>query len=153
MRVDAMLCNHAEAVNNLLYVSGGGINITSFPPGLPAPYPVAVALAIQITVPWTQTNQQYKVSIDLIGEDGKPVTISSPAGIEEPFRFEMAFNVGRPAGLLPGDEQSVALAANLGGLPMPAAGKYEFVINVDGNPERHLPLRLQPQQGAQMSFG
>lgn len=37
MRVDAILCNHAEAVNNQLYLSGGGINVCYFPPGAPPP--------------------------------------------------------------------------------------------------------------------
>ena len=153
MRVDAMLCNHAEAVNNLLYVSGGGVNVSSFPMGMPQPYPVAVALAIQITVPWMQTNQQHKVNVEIVGEDGESIKITNPAGVEEPFTLEMAFNVGRPAGLQPGDEQSIALAANLASIPLPAAGKYEFVINVDGNPERRLPLRLQPVQGGQLNYG
>jgi hypothetical protein len=52
----------------------------------------------------------------------------------------------------PGDDQVVALATNLNALPLPAVGKYEFVISVDGSPERRLGLRLQPEPGGQLTF-
>jgi hypothetical protein len=152
MQVDALLCNHAEAVNNLLYIAGGGINISRFQLGAPPPYGVAVGIGIQVTVPWTQTNQQHAVKIELIAEDGEAVTVPGPTG-PAPLVVELAFNVGRPVGVHPGDDQTIALAANLAGVPFPAAGKYEFILRVDGNTERRLPMRLEPTQGGQFTFG
>jgi hypothetical protein len=37
IQIDALLCNHAESVNNLLYISGGGIGSTLVPPGTNLP--------------------------------------------------------------------------------------------------------------------
>jgi len=153
MLVDAILCNHAEAVNNLLYVAGGGINVSNFQPGAPPPYAISVGLGLLVTVPWLETNKQHQVQIKLIGEDGQDVVLPTRTGAVEPLNLAMAFNVGRPAGIRPGDEQVVTLAANLVSLPIPAAGKYEFVIQLDGELVRRLPLRVQPAPGAQMTFG
>jgi hypothetical protein len=92
--------------------------------------------------------------VELVGEDGERVQIPTVQGSGEPFGLDMAFNVGRPAGLHPGDDQVVALAANLVGLPFPASGKYEFLISIDGDPApRRLPIRLEPAPGGQLSFG
>ena len=150
MEVDAILCNHAEAVNNLLYISGGGIGTTHVPTNAPPPYAVTVGIALTVTVPWGQTNQQHTVEIDLVGEDGDPVELPISETESGHLKVEMAFNVGRGPDLTPGDEQKVCLATNLPGLPLPAFGKYEFIIRLDGHDERRLPLRIKPLAGAQM---
>lgn len=155
MQVGAILCNHAEAVNNQLYLSGGGINICYFQPGSPPPYAVSVGVGLLVTVPWLRTNQQHRVEVQLWTEDGQevrpPQTPDGAAG--EPVKFEMVFNVGRPPGLQPGDDQIVVGAVNLPALPMPAAGKYEFVVNLDGTEQTRLALRVSPAPGGQMAFG
>jgi hypothetical protein len=153
VQIDVTLCNHAEAVNNLLYVSGGGINVVYVQPGQPAPYLVSIGIGMLVTVPWMATNQQHKVQIRLLNEDGQPVQLPVAPDVTEPLQLEMAFNVGRPPHLQPGDDQLIALAANLAGLPVPAAGKYLFEINVDGNPERRLSVRVQPNPAASVTFG
>ncbi len=153
MKLDAILCNHVEAVNNLLYLAGGGINTCNFPPGAPPPYVINLGIGLLVTVSWIQTNQQHKVEITLIGEDGHEVMLPTGPDTTGPFKFELAFNVGRPPGLQPGDEQLVALAANLVSLPVPAAGKYQFVISIDGSEERRLAVRVQPAPGGQVTFG
>lgn len=154
MRLEAILCNHAEAVNNQLYLSGGGVNVCYFPPGAPPPYAVNLGLGLLITVPWLKTNQQHKVEVELLSEDGAQVQPQQVEGVPgDPVRFEMVFNVGRPAGLQPGDDQTVAGAANLPNLPMPAAGKYEFLVKMDGDEQVRLALRVSPAPGGQMSFG
>jgi hypothetical protein len=58
------------------------------------------------------------------------------------------FNLGRPPLLPPGETQTVPLAFGLQGLPLVKTGSYEFVIEVDGNPEKRLPARVlvEPQQ-------
>jgi hypothetical protein len=152
MDVDAMLCNHAEAVNNQLYISGGGIEIGFVPPGAAPPYVVNVGIGILLTVPWGGTNQQHQLEVELLTEDGQPVQIQTGPETHENLKVQMAFNVGRPAGVTVGDDQHVCLAANLPGLPLPAFSKYEFVIRIDGHDERRLAYRLVPMQGAQ-AFG
>ena len=153
VQIDAILCNHAEAVNNLLYISGGGIEIAIVPPVADPPYVVNVGIGIMVTVPWGQTNQQHQVDIELVTEDGQPVHFAAGSETPRPLRGQLVFNVGRPAGIVLGDDQHVCLAANLPGLPMPALGKYEFIVRIDGNAERRLPYRVSAPVGMQMAAG
>lgn len=153
MELAIVLCNHAEAVNNLLYVSGGGINLAYAAPGTPPPYGVTVGVGLLVTVPWQQTNQQHKAEVTLVTEDGEPVLIPVGPDAKEPLNVVLAFNVGRPVHLSVGDDQTIALAANLVNLPFPALGKYEFLVNMDGNPERRIGFRVASLPGNQMLFG
>ena len=153
MQIDAILCNHAEAVNNLLYISGGGIEVTFVSPGTDPPYVVNVGIGIMVTVPWDQTNRQHQVDIELVSEDGQPVQFANGPEAPRPLRGQLVFNVGRPAGIALGDVQHVCLAANLPGLPMPALGKYEFIVRIDGNDGRRLPYRVSAPVGMQMVAG
>jgi hypothetical protein len=150
VQIDAILCNYAEAVNNLLYLSGGGVEIAFVQPGISPPYLCNLAIGVMVTVPWGQTNQQHVVEIHLLSEDGEPVQVPTGPGTQQPLEARLAFNVGRPAGLTVGDDQHVALAANLPALPMPSLGKYEFVIRIDGHDERRLAYRVMLAQGSQM---
>lgn len=153
MQIDAILCNHAEAVNNLLYIAGGGIEIAFVPPGSAPPYVCNMGIGIMVTVPWGQTNQQHMVEVELISEDGHPVEVPVAPDVTQPLHARLAFNVGRPAGLTVGDDQHVSLAANLPSLPMPSLGKYEFIVRIDGHDERRLPYRVMPTPGAQITAG
>jgi len=153
MQLDAILCNHAEAVNNLLYIAGGGIEMAYVPPGVNPPYQISLGIGVMVTVPWQQTNQQHKVEIELMTEDGEPVTVPAGPGTMAPLHAQLVFNVGRPPGLTVGDDQHVCLAANLPTLPIPAFGKYEFIIRIDGNDERRLAYRVLPSVGTQMAIG
>jgi hypothetical protein len=153
VQIDAILCNHAEAVNNLLYIAGGGIEIAFAQPGSSPPYVCNLGIGIMVTVPWNQTNRQHIVDVELISEDGQPVQVPVAPEVTQPVHARLAFNVGRPPGLTVGDDQHVCLAASLPGLPMPSLGKYEFIIRVDGHDERRLPYRVMPAPGTQIAAG
>lgn len=152
MQIDAILCNHAEAVNNMLYISGGGVELGQVAPGVSPPYNASLGIGIMVTVPWGQTNQQHTVEIELLSEDGTPVAVPTGPESTGPVRMQLAFNVGRPANVTVGDDQHVCLAANLPVVPLPAYGKYEFVVRIDGHDERRLPYRLKSITGS-MAFG
>jgi hypothetical protein len=153
MQIDAILCNHAEAVNNLLYISGGGIGTTLVPPGTSPPYIVNLGIGIMVTVPWNLTNQQHEVEIQMVTEDGQPVRVPAAPGSTQAVHVRLAFNVGQPPTITVGDDQQVCLAANMPGLPVAALGKYEFIVRTDGNNERRLPFRVQPMVGTHVVLG
>jgi hypothetical protein len=153
MQMDAILCNYAEAVNNLLYISGGGIRATFVPPGTNPPYIVNLGIGISVTVPWSLSNQQHEIEIQLVAEDGQPVVVPSAPGSTQPVHARLAFNSGRPPTMTIGDDQQVCLAANMPGLPFAGLGRYEFIVRVDGNSERRLPFRVQAMVGAQIVLG
>lgn len=153
MKVTAMLCNHAEAQNNVLYLSGAGVDRAVAPAGSPGPWGASLGIGVLVSVPWTATNEQHKLLVTLIDGDGHPVKIPTGPDVEEDFRAEMVFNVGRPPELVVGDEQAVSLAINLPGLPLTKLGRYRFVIEVDGNQEAELPYRLAMPAGMTVGMG
>lgn len=148
MQIDAMLCNHAEAVNNVLYISGGGASYGAVSSSSSPPYLVHLGIGIIMSVPWQSTNQQHDIDIALLTEDGIDVRLPN----DQTLNFKATINVGRPPFITPGDDQHVCLAANFPGLPLPALGKYIFSIKVDGNEERRLTYRVLQHPGAPIQF-
>jgi hypothetical protein len=147
MEVTALLCSHAEAVSNLLFVSGGGIDQTVIQPGRPAPWSVALALGMSIEVPWTATNQEHSVRVTLVDTDGHPVEVPTAPDARQEFGVNLKFNVGRPPQLTVGASQTVQLAINIPVLPFETLGEYEFVIAIDGTEEKRLHYRVVGQPG------
>ena len=153
MELNVILCNHAEVQNNMLYLSGGGIDRTFVPQGSSPPWAVNVALGLTLGVPWTQTNQQHTLSVTLEDADGQPVMVPVEMDSSEPFRADLVYNVGRPPTLLAGEAQNVSFAINLPGFPMPSLGQYFFVISVDGSELQRLPYSIVSQSGMTMGQG
>jgi hypothetical protein len=150
VQIDAILCNHAEAVNNQLYISGGGIDAGFVQPGANPPYVINLGIGIMVTVPWEQTNQQHAVEVDLVDADGHEVLLPTGPDSTSPLHVKLTFNIGRPPMVGLGDDQHVCLAANFPGLPLPALGKYGFIVRIDGFDERKLGYRLALPQGTQI---
>lgn len=142
MEVTAILCNHAEAQNNLLYVSGGGIDRAFVPPNTSGPWNINLAIGINISVPWDETNMEHTLTVDLVDFDSHPVLVASGIDAFAPVHVEAKFNVGRPPTLEIGESQSISLAINLPSLPIPAIGNYSFIIEVDGEELRRLSYRV-----------
>jgi hypothetical protein len=68
VKVTILLADAAQAVNGKLYILGGGWSITG-------PEPTSMAIAIQIEVPWTDSNQRHTLRLALLNEDGRPVMV------------------------------------------------------------------------------
>jgi hypothetical protein len=151
MDVDVILCNHAEALANQLFLTGGGVNMCIVAPA--PPHLVTVALGAVVHVPYQATNQAHKVRVTLVDSDENPVMAWLPDGSPPapPIQIESEFNVGRPPIIEVGDEQTMALAMNFNNLPMSALGYYNFVVEIDGHEERRLPFRVMtPKMGMPM---
>ena len=146
MKVTMMLADAAQAAEGKLYILGGGWSVTG-----PAPSPSAIALFIQ--VPWDRTNVEHSFRFDLVDSDGNAVELETDPGAEEPVTFEGAFEVGRPPGVKPGTSIDVPLAINVGPLPLPPGGRYEWrlSINEESHEDWRLPFstRSATQAGAQ----
>ncbi|MGH3559152.1 DUF6941 family protein [Mycobacterium sp.] len=147
MELAALLCNHAEAQNNRLYLSGGGIDQAVIPAGQPSPWQVSLAVGMCIEVPWTETNQDHAVHIALLDADDNPVEVQTNATDRKTFNVDLRFNVGRPPQLEAGASQNVALAVNVPILPFEKLGSYTFAVSINGTELRRLPYRLVGQQG------
>lgn len=141
MDITALLCNHAEAQNGLLYISGAGVEMTQVPPGAPGPIVTSLGIAVQVGVPWVDTNRQHTLRVDLVDADGGPVEVPGPQG-PMPFLIEVPFTVGRSPMAAEGSDQFLRMALNMPGLPLPSAGEYVFRVSVDGKATRQLPYRV-----------
>lgn len=145
MELTAILCNHAEAQNNLLYLSGGGIDRATIPAGRSGPFSISLGIGIVVEIPWTATNQEHTVQVELQDDDGKLVELQKGPDERETFRAQFRFNVGRPPGLEAGETQSVAFAVNIPVLPLEKLGSYIFAIGIDNTILRRLHYRLVGQ--------
>ena len=124
MQVTMLLADAAEAVDNKLYVLGGGWSITG-------PDPTPSAIGILIKVPWDQTNRRHELRLELVDQDGSPVHLETPVG-PQPLVVAQPFEVGRPAGMRAGTPVDLALALSVGPLPLEPGQRYQWQLFIDG---------------------
>jgi hypothetical protein len=129
MMATMLLADAAQAIDNKLYVLGGGWSITG-PEATPS------ALAISLKVPWDEANEAHQLRIELLDSDGRPIMVGAPQG-ERPLVIESQFEVGRPPGLRPGTPIDLAFAINVGPVPLAPGGRYEWRLSIDGHGEAH----------------
>lgn len=141
MDIDAMLCDHVQAAENKLFVSGGGVMRSWVSPE--PPHIVNLGIAAVVQVPYTATNQAHSLNVVLLDEDGHPVIPFVPEGAPEPGPIEatISFNLGRPPGLSHGEAQPYSLAANFN-IGLRQLGGYTFEIKIDGDRVKVLSLRV-----------
>src|SRR5437879_10908137 len=127
MRVTMLLADAAQAINGKLYILGGGWSIIG-------PDPVPSAIAIKIEVPWDEANKRHKLKLELVDEDGRPVTVPTPTG-EKPVQLEGDFEVGRPPGLKPRPPLGMAMPLNVGPFPLQADTRLLWWRSISGSPQ------------------
>jgi hypothetical protein len=115
-----MLADGAEAANGKIFILGGGVD-RHLAPGFPTPLKADVALGF--LVQWGETNNRHAVSLRILDEDDQPVATV----------LDGEFEVGRPPGAKPGQDlrQLIAIKGPLP--PIPKAGAYKIVLELDGH--------------------
>ena len=119
-----IMADATEAVNNKLYMMGGGWDRWHSPS---YPAPIRLGIAVGLLVPWDETNEKHPVRLAIVDADGKPIVPDIGAQVE----------VGRPPGITAGSTQRALLAINAG-FPIPKPGRYEVrvVAGQDGMERR-----------------
>ena len=145
MEVDAFLADDAETAGGKIYALGIGWN-TLHAATFPVVHP-RMTLALVVTVPYGSTNEQHRLSVHLEDADGQRVRIDpggAGKGSEDGAVYELGvdLNVGRPAQLPAGDEQLVPIAMRMDGLYFDQPNRYVWVISIDGEERKRLPLRV-----------
>jgi hypothetical protein len=142
MKVTMLLADSAQAVNGKLYILGGGWSITG-------PQPAPSAIAIKTDVPWNEANARHELKLALLTEDAQPIMVPTPTG-DRAVELSSEFEVGRPPGLRPGIDLDVALAINIGPLPLPPDGRYVWRCWINGETEEdwRVVFSTRPAQGA-----
>lgn len=105
-----ILSDSAQVVGQKLYVLGGGWN-RILAGGYPANHPMAICVGV--LVPWTLTDEAHTVTVQIVDQDGNPVT--------PPLKAEL--KVGRPVDLEPGTPQRLIFAIQ-GIIGIPRQGSY-----------------------------
>src|SRR5687767_9112516 len=118
-----LLANHAEAINNMLYVAGGGWTDHWRGPQGPNPTVSHLGVAVSVRVGWMETNRQYPLKIAIESEDGHPIA-----------NMESTIEMGRPAGMPEGSDLRSVMAVNAE-IVFPHAGGYVVRARV-GDHER-----------------
>ena len=124
MKVTMLLCDSAQVADQKLYVLGGGWSIMG-------PEPVPSAIAMKIDVDWYETDMAHHLELHLEDADGRPVMVETTEG-QQPLEWRTDFHVARPATVPEGTPADMALAINLGPLPLGAGSRYIWRLTIDG---------------------
>jgi hypothetical protein len=121
LQIQLILCDAAQAdPAGKVHMLGAGWSVTSSP--------TQHAVAVLIKVPWDRSNEQLKLTLDLLDADGRSVQLQTPAG-PTGLHAEGSIEVGRPPGIAPGSMLDASFALNVPPLPLPA-GRYEWRLVV-----------------------
>lgn len=110
-----LLANHAESINGMLYVMGGGWTThwrdISDPKQVPTSH---FGIAVAVKVPWTETNRRHHLTLRIESED-RP---------DDPLvEIDGDLTMGRPPDLPRGADQRATLAVNAN-VQFPEEGGY-----------------------------
>lgn len=132
MRVRAVLCRFAELSDHGLVIVGAGTNRVLLPPESEK---FEAALAVLVHVPWTETNTEHRLLIELVheGPDGGttrvPINLGSqdwlPGDHEDRGKIHLNVNLGRPKELVHGEESVQPFAIPIR-RRLPGPGSYYF---------------------------
>ncbi len=126
-----ILADHAETINNKLYLMGGGWETLTVNTAFPLRHPCGIAVAF--SVPWNETNQVHDIAVDIVDEDEAHELASISGQLE----------VGRPAGIRLGQSQRVQFALNLM-LELNQPGVYAVKAKIEGQELDRAVFRVVP---------
>ncbi len=119
-----MLCDAAQVADGKLFVLGGGWSMTG-------PDPMPSAIAMKIDVEWHEADLAHHWELYLEDADGRPVMVDTTEG-HHPVEVRGEFTVTRPTQVPEGTPIDVALAVNLGPLPLSPGNRYTWRLVIDG---------------------
>ncbi|MGC1184868.1 MAG: hypothetical protein WBA31_06920 [Candidatus Dormiibacterota bacterium] len=127
-----ILANHVEAVNGLLYISGGGWTDHWRPAAVAPGQPVVSHLGVGVTVlvPWVASGQPYPLAVRVEDSVGNQI-----AGMTTQLSST------RPPGLPTGADLRTVLALAMN-VVFPTSGEYRVVAALADQPTRAVDFRV-----------
>jgi hypothetical protein len=127
-----MLADRVEVINNKLYVMGGGWETLTVN-AVPAQHAVAVAVAF--SVPWSETNQQHDIQIEILDQESKSLV-----------KVDGQIEVGHPSGVPFGQGQHIQMGVNLG-LTIEKLGPHSIATRIEGQESKRITFNVVAGQG------
>jgi hypothetical protein len=144
VKVTMLLADYAQVADGKLTAVGAGWTTT--PGGRDS---IASAIGLIFWVPWDRTNVRHPFTLKLLTEDGEAVLVGE-GDAAEPLEISNEIEVGRPPGVRPGAELSVALALVIGPLGLPNDRGFVWRLELPGEDLTHAcsfrTLPPRPQQ-------
>ncbi len=125
VKVTMLLCDSAQVADGKLFILGGGWSLTG-------PDPMPSAIAVKVDVGWHEVDMAHHWELFLEDADGQPVLVETPEG-NQPIEVRGEFRVARPAQVPEGTPIDVALAVNLGPLPLAPGNRFTWRLSIDGD--------------------
>jgi hypothetical protein len=137
-----LLCDAAQVADGKLYVLGGGWSMTG-------PDPVPSAIALKIDVGWHEADLTHHVELFLEDADARPVMVETNEGTQ-PVEVRGEFTVSHPTAIPEGSPIDVALAVNMGPIPLTPGTRYVWRLMIDGEalPGASLSFSTRPRPPA-----
>jgi hypothetical protein len=134
-----LLCDAAQVSDGKLFILGGGWSMTG-------PDPVPSAVALKIDVDWHEAETSHHWELFLEDADGQPVLMETTEGTQ-PVEVRGEFTVNQPQGIPEGSPIDVALAVNLGPLPLAPGTRFAWRLMIDGEslPNAALGFTTRPR--------
>lgn len=107
----------------------------------PDPSPFAICALVEIA--WDETNRQKTLAFRIENADGQPLQVPTPNG-DQPFQVLAQFNVGRPAGAVPGRSFIMPVSISLAPLPLVPGTQYLVRAFIDEELFDETPLHVRP---------
>jgi hypothetical protein len=142
-----LLADFAQVSEGKLNIIGGGWSVTG-------PGPCNGAVAIQIKIPWDQTNRRHKFELTLLDGDSNPILLQpNPEAEGQPLQIAGEFEVGRPPGVLAGSSIEHHVAFNFVELPLPPGRRLMWELRINGRAEEdwRLPFTTRQAPPAQLA--
>ena len=130
-----IIADSAQVIGNKLYLLGGGWDVLRAKKNFPFIQPCSIAVSVK--VPWNQTNEKHSFEIEIISEDQiseEPKSLAKMGG---------QFEVGRPPGILKGQDQRIQLAAGMG-LSIDSLGIKTVIARIDGMESKRINFNVVP---------
>jgi hypothetical protein len=150
-----MICRYAELNDGGLTIIGAGATRTAVGP-VP-PYRIGLFLAVLVHVPYTHTNENHPMAVELRCDiptetepsQRVPINILNQEWMqdrEKEGKNYQFINVGRPASMAPGQETLVPYVVPVINRVVPGPGHYYFIITIDTEPVERVSFEVDALQ-------
>jgi hypothetical protein len=133
MKATMILADAAQAIENKLYLLGGGWVVTG-----PEPSPFAIAILIE--VPLEEAGRSHQWGLTLLDEEGVPVRL--PALNEQALTIGGDFVVGKSPDHPIHVPLTINIAINSGPIQYPPGRSFTWQLSIDGRTDSEWQARF-----------